>query len=88
MKTATIPALRVEPEFRNEIESILVKGESLSNFMDSALKQAVHFRKSKADFIEKGLLAEKEAKKSDKYFSNDEVMTRLDSMLQEAKRNA
>ncbi|SMM99994.1 Prevent host death protein, Phd antitoxin  len=85
MKTATIPALRVEPEFRDEIESILHKGESLSGFMASSLKQAVHFRKSREAFIEKGLLAEKEAKTTGVYFSSDEVLAELEQMLLKAE---
>ena len=85
MKTATIPALRVEPEFRDEIQSILHKGESLSGFIASSLKQAVHFRKSREAFIEKGLMAEKEANRTREYFSNDEVMAKLETMLKTAQ---
>ena len=33
MKTATIPSVRVEPEFRAEVESVLVEGETLSEFV-------------------------------------------------------
>ncbi len=86
MKTATIPALRVEPEFRDEIKSLLNKGESLSSFMASSLKQAVHFRKSRTDFIKKGLLAEKQAQQTDEYFNNEEVMEQLESMIEKAER--
>ncbi|WP_164481699.1 YlcI/YnfO family protein [Methylibium sp. Root1272] len=35
MKTATIPSLRVEPEFRAEVEAVLGEGETLSEFVDA-----------------------------------------------------
>ncbi len=85
MKTATMPALRVEPEFRDEIKSMLNKGESLSSFMENSLKQTVFFRKSRAEFIERGLQAEKEAKKTGVYFSSDEVLAELEAMLLKAE---
>lgn len=35
MKTATIPSVRVEPEFRAEVEAVLGEGETLSEFVDA-----------------------------------------------------
>lgn len=61
------------------------KGESLSGFMASSLKQAVHFRKSQEAFIEKGLLAEQEAKTTGVYFSSDEVLAELEQILLKAE---
>ena len=40
MKTATIPALRVEPELREAVEDVLGENETLSAFMESALRMA------------------------------------------------
>ncbi|TCF96440.1 prevent-host-death protein, partial [Paraburkholderia strydomiana] len=36
MKTATIPALRVEPELRRAAEEVLNDNESLSSFMEAS----------------------------------------------------
>lgn len=38
MKTATIPALRVEPKLRDAVEEVLAEGETLSSFVEKALK--------------------------------------------------
>ena len=34
MKTATIPSVRVEPDFRAEVEAVLADGETLSEFVE------------------------------------------------------
>ena len=41
MKTATIPALRVEPEVRQAAEALLEEGETLSAFVEKALRQQI-----------------------------------------------
>lgn len=41
MKTATLPPVRVAPDFRREIEGGLVEGETLSQFVESAVRSAV-----------------------------------------------
>jgi hypothetical protein len=40
MKTATLPPVRVAPDFRREIEGVLVEGETLSQFVESAVRSA------------------------------------------------
>jgi hypothetical protein len=35
MKTANIPSVRVEPDFRAEVEAVLADGETLSEFVDA-----------------------------------------------------
>ena len=37
MKTATIPAVRVEPQLREEVESLLGEGETVSEFVERGL---------------------------------------------------
>jgi len=41
MKIATIPAVRVDPEFRAEAESVLAEGESLSEFVETSVRAGV-----------------------------------------------
>ncbi|WP_422392603.1 YlcI/YnfO family protein [Mycetohabitans rhizoxinica] len=41
MKTATLPALRVEPTLRHAVEDVLNENETLSAFMESALRAGV-----------------------------------------------
>jgi hypothetical protein len=41
MKTATLPPIRVAPDFRIELEGVLEQGESLSQFVESAVRTTV-----------------------------------------------
>ena len=41
MKTATFPPLRVDPQFRQDTESVLREGESLSQFIEQAVRSQV-----------------------------------------------
>lgn len=85
MKTASLPSLRVDPELRAAAESVLKEGETLSAFVEASVKQQVHYRKTQAEFIARGLASREEAKRTGEYYDADEVHAELRSML-EAKR--
>ncbi len=85
MKTATIPSLRVEPELRAAAESVLEEGETLSAFVESALKRQIHFRKTQAEFIARGLAAREDARRTGIYHSAEEVHAELREMLNKKK---
>ena len=55
MKTATLPSLRVEPEFRQQLETVLAEGETVSAFIEKSLRESVQRRKSQAEFIKRGM---------------------------------
>ena len=86
MKTATIPAVRVEPQLREELESVLAEGESLSAFVETAIREGVHKRRTQAEFIARGMasLARVKAGKEE-VFTVDEVMARLEAKLAAAR---
>lgn len=81
LKTATLPSLRVEPEFRDKAESVLKEGETLSSFIEEAVRKQVHTRKSQAEFIARGLAAREDAKRTGIYYTADEVLGELKAML-------
>ncbi len=85
MKTATMPALRVQPELRQAAEDILRPGETLSAFVEDSLRRNVEFRRTQQAFIERGLASRDAAKKSGIYFSSEEVLLELDEILASAK---
>jgi len=88
MKTATIPSVRVEPEFRDEVEKVLGKDESLSQFVEAAVRASVRQRKEQAEFMARGLRSLANARKSGEYFDAGEVMRRLRAKLGSAKARA
>jgi hypothetical protein len=50
MKTAVIPQVRVEPELRADLDSVLLPGETLTDFVESTVRNAVEFRRMQTDF--------------------------------------
>lgn len=50
MKTAVIPQVRVEPELRADLESVLLPGETLTEFVEASVRRAVEYRRVQTDF--------------------------------------
>lgn len=86
MKSATIPPLRVTPDLRNEAESVLREGESLSSFVEDSLRRQIEHRKLQSEFIARGLAARDSAKASGQYASKEDVMDSLRGILDASKR--
>lgn len=85
MKTATIPSVRVDPEFRAEVESVLVEGESLSEFVEASVRAGVERRRIQAEFIARGLRSRDEAQRRGDYVDADEVVAGLQRKLDAAR---
>lgn len=85
MKTATIPSVRVEPEFRAEVESVLADGESLSEFVEASVRAGVDRRRAQAEFIARGLRSRDEAKRTGDYEDADAVVAKLQRKLDAAR---
>ncbi|MGI2033332.1 YlcI/YnfO family protein [Rhizobium panacihumi] len=86
MKTATLPSLRVDPELRAAAESVLKEGETLSAFVEASVKQQVHFRKTQAEFIARGLASLAEADRTGVYYSSEDVHAMLREKLEKARK--
>ena len=81
MKTATIPSLRVDPELRHSAESVLQEGETLSSFVEQAIRQSVAYRQAEQAFIERGLRARDQARQTGRYVEASAVVDQLQAML-------
>lgn len=86
MKTATIPALRVEPALREAAERVLVENETLSSFVEEAIKANIEKRDHQEAFITRGLISRDESKAAQDYQSADSVLNELSEMLKKAKQ--
>lgn len=84
MKTATIPALRVEPKLRESAENVLVEGETLSSFVEESLKANIERRIHQQAFIARGIASRNEAKTTQEYYAADNVINELKDMLKKA----
>ena len=85
MKSATIPPLRVTPDLRADVESVLKDGETLSNFVEESLRSQILHRKTQQEFIARGMASRESAKKTGKYFTAEESLAALEGILEKHK---
>ncbi|MBP6224965.1 MAG: prevent-host-death protein [Rhizobacter sp.] len=84
MKSSTIPSVRVEPEFRAEVEAVLSAGETLSEFVESSVRASVERRRAQAEFVARGLLSRDQARQTGDYVDADVVLEGLRRKLDAA----
>jgi hypothetical protein len=86
MRTATLPAVRVSPDTRSLIESVLREGESLSTFIEQTAKQQAMRRKEDDAFYAEALRRSALLKAGKmKTISADESIRRLREQLARKK---
>lgn len=86
MKTATLPPVRVAPGFRQELEGVLEEGETLSQFVESAVRSVVEKRKHQAEFARRGIEAIQETQRTGGGISARDLLARLEGKLSVARR--
>lgn len=86
MKTATFPSLRVEPELRDAAEDVLEKGESLSAFIENAIRRDIRRRKVRRDFHAAALEAWREVENGAETYSAEQVLGELKDIIEAAER--
>ncbi len=85
MKTATLPPIRVAPDFKLDLEGVLEQGESLSQFVENAVRTTVIRRKTQAEFIKRGIAAI-EATKQGGGIPAEVVIAKLEAKLSAARQ--
>jgi len=86
MKTATLPSLRVAPELREAAENVLHEGESLSSFVEAAVRAQIDQRQMQDAFIARGLASRDGARKTGRYVPASQVLDQLEARLKQAKK--
>ena len=86
MKSASLPAVRIAPELRERAQSQLRDGESLSAFVEEAVRLNVLRRESDREFIERGMASLKRARETNSYHSVAKVMGELRADLAVARK--
>jgi hypothetical protein len=85
MRTATLPAVRVSPDTRALIESVLKKGETLSTFIEETVTKHAAWRKEDEAFHARAALASKRLTEGGKFFTAEESIARLRAQVQRAR---
>ena len=85
MKTATLPAVRVAPQVRELIESVLHEGESLSTFIEDAARTHAQWRKEDEAFHTRAAKAAQNLRDGGKFYTAEESIARLRALVQRAR---
>ena len=85
MKTASIPSVRVEPELREQVEGLLRKDETLSSFVETAIRDSLRKRQIDAEFHARGLASLAKVQAGEPTVSSEEVLAKLEARLAAAK---
>jgi hypothetical protein len=85
-QNATIPSVRVEPEFRAEVEAVLGEGETLSQFVEASVRASVERRRIQSEFIARGLRSRDAARRSGDYVDAEVVLADLQRKLAAARK--
>ena len=88
MKTATIPPVRVEPAFRQEMEQSLQGNESLTSLVETAVRNEVNRRLDQAEFLRRGLAAIERTVANGDGIPAASVIAKLEAKLAAAKPRA
>ena len=86
MKTATLPPIRVAPDFKLDLEGVLEQGESLSQFVENAVRATVAKRKNQAEFIRRGIAGIEATKRDGSGIPAAMVIAKLESKLATARQ--
>ncbi len=81
MKSAVIPQVRVDPQFRSELESVLKQGETLSEVVAVSVKNAVEYRLVQTRFHTRGQLAWEDYQRNGATVAADAVVSKLQAKL-------
>ncbi len=85
MKTATLPAVRVSPELRELVESVLKDGESLSMFIEDTVKKHAAWRKEDEAFYARAAQASQNLRDGGKFYTAEESIARLRAQVKRAR---
>lgn len=86
MKSAVIPQVRVEPELRADLEAVLQPGETLSEFVEVSVRNAVAFRRVQTSFHHRGQAAWEHYQTTGVSTSADDVLAKLQTKLDSKRK--
>jgi hypothetical protein len=86
MKSATLPSLRVDPELRAAAENVLRDGETLSGFVEAAVRAQIEQRQMQEQFVARGLASRDLARKTGRTIPASVVIDELQAQLGQARK--
>jgi hypothetical protein len=81
MKDAVIPQVRVETELRASLDAVLRPGETLTDFVELAVRNAVEYRRVQTDFASRCDASLAEYERTGVSIPAAQVITKLEAKL-------
>ena len=85
MKTATIPPIRIESAFRQEIEQSLCDGETMAALVENAVRTEVTRRRDQSEFVRRGLAAIARSEADGDWIPAETVIAKLEAKVAAAR---
>ena len=81
MKSAVLPSVRVERALRNDAESVLDEGETLSDFIATCVRGGVAWRRAQDAFVARARNAIDRSDRESHGISPEDLLSRMDERL-------
>ena len=81
VKTAVIPQVRLEPELRADLDSVLLPGETITDFVEASVRRAVEFRRVQTDFAARCDASLAEYERTGISVPSDAVLSKLETKV-------
>jgi hypothetical protein len=85
MKTATIPPIRIEPAFREEIVQSLDAGETMTALVETAVRTEVLRRRDQSEFVRRGLASIARSEAAGDWIAAETVIAKLEAKVAAAR---
>jgi len=86
MKAATIPPIRIESAFRQEIEQALGDGETMASLVESAVRTEVSRRRDQTEFVRRGLASIARSEEYGDWIPAETVLANLEAKVAAARK--
>jgi len=83
--TATIPPVRIESSFREEIEQSLESGETIASLVERAVRTEVARRRDQSEFVRRGLAAIARSEAAGDWVPAETVIAKLKAKVAKAR---
>lgn len=84
-RTATLPPIRIAPETKARIEAVLRKGESLTQFIESAVSKEAEFRAEQSAAVARAKKALRSAEKGAGLMTADDLLSGMQQRAEAAQ---
>lgn len=85
MKNASIPPIRIESTFRQEIEMSLGDGETMASLVENAVRTEVTRRRDQSEFVRRGLAAIARSEANGDWIPAEAVISKLEAKVAAAR---